>query len=129
MRTFLLKRLFQAPGKPGPVRENQNLLALESSFLAVTCERLKQALYADLDVTAKARGLIYVTIRPQRGSDQNFAYSTERLGNTWIYRLDLPPQVEALLTFATFVVPIIGGLLIRRKVSPVHAANTPTEAE
>jgi len=83
------------PGaKPGPARANQNLLALESSFLAVTCERLKQALYADLDVTAKSRGLVYVTIRPQRGSDQDFAYSTERLGNTWIYRLDLPPQVE-----------------------------------
>ena len=36
---------------------------------------------------------------------------------------DLPPQVEALLTFAAFVIPIIGGLLIRRKVSPAHAAN------
>ena len=83
------------PGaKPGPARANQNLLALESSFLAVTCERLKQALYSDLDVTAKSRGLVYVTIRPQRGSDKDFAYATERFGNTWIYRLDLPPQVE-----------------------------------
>ena len=31
---------------------------------------------------------------------------------------DLPPQVEALLTFATFAVPILGGFLIRAKVSP-----------
>ncbi len=83
------------PGaKPGPARANQNLLALEPSFLAVTCERLKQALYADLGVTAKSRGLVYVTIRPPRGSDKDFAYTTERFGNNWIYRLELPPQVE-----------------------------------
>ena len=80
--------------KTGPARANQNLLTLESSFLAITCERLKQALYADLGVVTKSRGIIYLTIRPARDLDKNFTYTTERFGNTWIYRLDLPPQVE-----------------------------------
>ncbi len=79
---------------PGPARTNQNLLALESSFLAVTCERLKQALYADLGVTTQSRGIIYITIRPARGPDHDIAHTTERFGNNWIYRLDLPPQME-----------------------------------
>lgn len=78
----------------GPARTNQNLLALEPSFLAVTCERLKQALYADLGVTEKSRGIIYLTIRPARGSEKYFGYTTERFGNNWIYRLELPPLVE-----------------------------------
>lgn len=88
-------RLDAGPGANlGPTRTNQNLLALESSFLAVTCERLKQALYADLSVTAKSRGMIYITIRPERGLNKDFAYTTGRFGNNWIYRLELPPHVE-----------------------------------
>jgi hypothetical protein len=79
---------------PGPARTNQNLLALEPAFLAVTCERLKQALYADLGVTAKSRGLIHITIRPVRSPGKDIAGTTERFGNNWIYRLELPPEVE-----------------------------------
>ncbi len=83
------------PGaKSGPAQTNQNLVALEPAFLAVTCERLKQALYTELGVTARSRGIIYITIRPSRRSDKAFAYTTERFGNNWIYRLELPPQVE-----------------------------------
>jgi hypothetical protein len=38
---------------------------------------------------------------------------------------DLPPQVEAVLTFLTFAVPIIGGYLTRRKVIPVASVALP----
>ncbi len=79
---------------PGVARTNQNFLALEPSFLAVSCERIKQTLYANLGVTAQSRGVIYITIRPARGPEKDFAYTTERFGNNWIYRLELPPQVE-----------------------------------
>lgn len=37
---------------------------------------------------------------------------------------DLPPQVDAVLIFLTFIVPIVGGWLTRRKVMPVKAAET-----
>jgi hypothetical protein len=37
---------------------------------------------------------------------------------------DLPPQAEAVLTFLAFVVPIVTGWLIRRKVTPVTALDT-----
>lgn len=36
---------------------------------------------------------------------------------------DLPDQVDALLIFLTFIVPIIGGWLTRRKVMPVRSAD------
>jgi len=84
-----------APGAIlGPARTNQNLLVLQPSFLVVTCERLKQALYAELGVTVRSRGIVYITIRSTRGPDKDFAYTTERFGHQWIYRLELPPQVE-----------------------------------
>ncbi|MFI5426037.1 hypothetical protein [Aeromicrobium sp. UC242_57] len=35
---------------------------------------------------------------------------------------DLPKQVDALLIFLTFIVPIVGGWLTRRKVMPVKSA-------
>lgn len=37
---------------------------------------------------------------------------------------NLPPQVEAVLTFLAFIVPIITGYLIRQKVEPVKAQQT-----
>ena len=40
---------------------------------------------------------------------------------------NLPVQVEALLTFAAFIVPLVGGVLIRAKVSPVHTIRERTE--
>lgn len=79
---------------PGAARTDQNRLALEPAFLAVTCERVKQALYADLGVTTLSRGIVNITIRSIRGTYRELAYTTERFGNNWIYRLDLPPQVE-----------------------------------
>ena len=87
-------RPMAAPGPaPGVARTNQNLLALEPSFLAVSCERIKQTLYANLGVTAQSQGIVYITIQSSRGAEKDFAYTTERFGNNWIYRLELPPQV------------------------------------
>ncbi|MEI2724187.1 MAG: hypothetical protein V9H26_11800 [Verrucomicrobiota bacterium] len=83
-----------AGAMPGAARTDQNRLALEPAFLAVTCERVKQALYADLGVTTLSRGIVNITIRSIRGTYRELAYTTERFGNNWIYRLDLPPQVE-----------------------------------
>ena len=83
---------------PGKARAGANEIRIfwpwRPAFLAVTCERLKQALYANLGVTAQSRGIVYITIRPARGPEKDFAYTTERFGNNWIYRLELPPQVE-----------------------------------
>jgi hypothetical protein len=78
----------------GATRTNPNVLALEPAFLAVSCERIKQALYSTLGVTTQSRGIVYITIRPAGGPDKDFVYTTERFGNNWIYRLELPPQVE-----------------------------------
>jgi len=89
------ERPMTGPNTPSvTVQTNQNLLPLEPAFLAVSCERIKQALYANLGVTTQSRGIVYFTIRPPRRSNQDFTHRTERFGNNWIYRLELPPQVE-----------------------------------
>lgn len=102
---------------------DQNLLALEPSFLAVTCERLKQALYADLGVTVKSRGIVYITIRPARGTAVPFACTTERFGNHWIYRLELPPQVERHRLVRALVQVLLQEMADRRATD--HLAEIP----
>jgi hypothetical protein len=47
-----------AAATPGAARTNQSLLALEPSFLAVSCERIKQALYSNLGVTADRKSVV-----------------------------------------------------------------------
>jgi hypothetical protein len=117
-------RLAAGPGPtPGAMRTKPNFLALEPSFLAVTCERLKQALYADLGVTVKSRGIIYITIRPVRGPEKDFAYTTERFGNNWIYRLELPPQVERHRLVRVLVQLLLQEMANRRATD--HVAEIP----
>ncbi len=107
----------------GAKRADQNLLALEPSFLAVTCERLKQALYTELEATDKSRGIIYITIRATRGPNRDSAYTTERFGNNWIYRLELPPQVERQRLVRVLVQLLLQEMANRQAVD--HLAEIP----
>ncbi len=113
-----------APGpKPGAAGTNQNILALEPAFLAVSCERIKQVLYANLGVTGQSRSVIYLTIRPARGSAREFAYATERLGNNWIYRVELPPQMERSRLLRLIVQLLLQEIANRRVTD--HLAEIP----
>ena len=109
--------------KLSATRPNPNLLALEPSFLAVSCERIKQALYANLGVTTQSRGIVYITIRPLRGPDKDYAYTTERFGNNWIYRLELPPQVERRRLVRVLVQVLLQEMANRKAID--HVAEIP----
>lgn len=108
---------------PGAARTNQTLLALEPAFLAVTCERLKQALYADLGVTEKSRGIVYITIRSGRGPEPDLTFRTERFGNNWIYRLELPALVEWRRLVRVLVQVLLQEMANRRATD--HLAEIP----
>ena len=107
----------------GAGRTNQNLLPLEPAFLAVSCERIKQALYANLGVTAPSRGIVYLTILPAWGPEKDFAYTTERFGNNWIYRLALPSPVERQ-RLLRIIVQVVLQEMANRRVSD-HRAEIP----
>ncbi len=76
---------------------------LEPPFLVVSCERIKQALYAELGADRNWRGTIHATIRPARGSQDVPQINVERFGSGWIYRLDLPQEIERRQFIRTLV--------------------------
>lgn len=68
-------------------------LNLEPPFLVVSCERIKQALYEELEAGRDWSGDIHVFIRPTRGAQAPAQIGAERLGNKWHYRVELPERM------------------------------------
>lgn len=85
------------------IAQDEALLNLEPPFLVVSCERIKQALYADLGAARNWSGAIHVTIQPGRGSQGVAQINVERLGTRWNYRLVLPQQIERTQFIRTLV--------------------------
>lgn len=71
----------------------QQLLDLEPTFLVVSCERIKQAIYAELDSGRDWSGGIHVVIRPVRSSRDAPQIKVERLGARWNYHVELPERL------------------------------------
>jgi len=72
-----------------------NLVRLEPTFLAVSCERIKQALLRELDATGAWHGKVYLFLRPVKGVDDPIALSSSRFTDGWTYRVEVPDAVEA----------------------------------
>ena len=67
---------------------------LEPSLLAVSCERIKQALANELGPGGPWRGKILLTLRAARTADDEITVVAERFRDGWNYRLDVPNPVE-----------------------------------
>jgi hypothetical protein len=69
------------------------LLNLEPTFLVVSCERIKQALHADLGAGRDWSGGIHISIRSVQGRQDAAQINAERLGARWNYRVELPERM------------------------------------
>jgi len=79
--------------RPPEKTTKQPLLNLEPPFLVVSCERIKQAVYEELEATRDWSGSIHVSIRPVQGSQDTAQINAERLGTKWHYRVELPERM------------------------------------
>lgn len=77
------------PGKAG----DPALLELEPTVLVVSCERIKQALYAQLDAGREWSSSILVSVRLLRGKRDTAQIAVEKFGAKWIYRVELPERL------------------------------------
>lgn len=75
-----------------PAEQSQDL-NLEPPFLVVSCERIKQALYEELEAGRDWDGNIHVFLRPTRSALDTAQINAERLGNKWHYRVELPDRM------------------------------------
>ncbi|MEK7780132.1 MAG: hypothetical protein AAB370_01365 [Verrucomicrobiota bacterium] len=76
-------------GKPS----DQQLLDLEPSFLVVSCERIKQAINAELGAGRDWNGSIQVALRSARSDRDTAQIHVERLGARWNYRVEFPDRI------------------------------------
>ena len=69
-----------------------DFVRLEPAVLAVSAERIKQALWRELGVDAATpwRGKIFLTLHPARSLDENVTVISEHFANGWDYQVALP---------------------------------------
>ncbi len=90
------------PLPPG-LNNATNLVRLEPTFLAVSCERIKQALLSELDAPTAWRGKVYLVLRPIQRVDEPIAVNSSRFTDGWMYQIDLPDAVESSPLVSTMV--------------------------
>ena len=71
------------------------LIALEPGTLLLTCERVRQALIAELQQVDPWQGRIYVVINPGLTNNHPPVIGAQFFTQGWQYRLELPPAIEA----------------------------------
>jgi hypothetical protein len=92
---FIVYGLRRASPLPRSLNNATNLVRLEPTFLAVSCERIKQALLRELDATSAWRGKVYLILRPVKNVDDRVEVSSSRFSDGWTYRVELPDAIEA----------------------------------
>jgi len=71
-----------------------NYVRVEAPFLAVTCERVKKALLAELQASDHWRGKISVSLHRARSLDEMVVIGTSQSGTDWSYYMDMPDTLE-----------------------------------
>jgi hypothetical protein len=87
---------------------------LEPAFLAVSCERIKGVLNAELGAPSQWRGKIRVTISPVRNNSDDYAINLDRFRDGWTYQVNLPQRVERTMFVRTLVQVLLLELANRR---------------
>lgn len=73
---------------------NSPLVHIEATLLAVSCERIKQALLNTLNVPDQWRGKIRLGLHPFRNAEEDIVVASERFADGWSYRVSLPDAIE-----------------------------------
>lgn len=103
-------RLPSAESAPPAILTNTSYVELEASLLAVSCERIKQALWTELDARVQWSGRIHLTLSARQGEDDPVTIVSERFRSGWSYRLQLPQFMKR----ERFVRAIVQTLLLER---------------
>jgi hypothetical protein len=88
---------------PAPATTNQHLIRLESTLVAVSCERIKQLIYHELGVGNAWRGKIFLSLYPAQTTDQAVTIVSEKFRDGWQYQVQLPDLLERVRYVRTIV--------------------------
>ncbi len=96
---------------------------LDPATLAVTCERVKQALRRELGWADAWRGIIYVNIHPLRFDNERPDIVPLRTERGWSYRINLPDRIGRLVLLETLVESLL--LEYSHRAAPEEMAEFP----
>jgi hypothetical protein len=71
-----------------------NFLTLEPTLLVVSCERIKQELWRELDAREQWRGKIFVRLYPARFGNDPVTITPDKFGGSWNYRVEMPDVLD-----------------------------------
>jgi hypothetical protein len=116
-------RSISLPPALSSLGSNQTFVQLEPNLATVSCERIKQILLHELNITAPWRGTIYLVLYPPRSDGDTITIVSERSRNGWQYRVDLPIVVERTRYVGAIVQVIL--LELANRSAPGRAAEIP----
>jgi hypothetical protein len=87
------ERPFVSPAVPASLRTNRNVVRLNPTLLAVSAERVRQALVRELNDGQPWHGKIYIVLHPA-GAGQAITITPQIFSGAWNYRLDLPDHIQ-----------------------------------
>ncbi len=103
--------------------EKTNYVEVEPSMLAVSCERIKSALLAELGVKDQWRGRINVSLHRATSLDEPVVIGNSQDGVNWTYYMALPDTVEQ----SRLVAAVVNVLLLEMADrNSMRAAEIPT---
>jgi hypothetical protein len=73
---------------------NAGFIALEPTLLVISCERIRQKLWAELSIMPPWRGRVSIHLYPARSGDDLVAVVTEKSPGAWNYRLEMPDTLS-----------------------------------
>jgi hypothetical protein len=102
---------------------NTDLTFLEPPLLAISCERIKQALWQELGEKPAWKGQIHLYLRPARSAADPILVDADKMANGWTFRVFLPDA----LTEQRFVDAIVQALLyeIANRGADSRSADVP----
>jgi hypothetical protein len=98
-------------------------IRLEPTLLAVSAERIKQAVWRELEVTGAWRGQTVFALRPARSTNDAATVISERTPGGWNYRVEMPDQMTDERLVRAVVQVVL--LELANRTAGGHAAEIP----
>lgn len=100
---------------------NASVIRLEPTLVAVSCERIKQAVWRELEFRGPWQHKVVIALRPARSADDRVTIVTERSADGWAYRVEMPEVLPSERYLRALVQVVLLELANRR------AGNKPVE--
>ncbi|HEU5071273.1 MAG TPA: hypothetical protein VFV96_12775 [Verrucomicrobiae bacterium] len=77
----------------GPVGTNTDWVRLEPTYVAISAERIKQAVWRDLGISGGWQQRVAIALQPARSADERVTIVSDRSPGGWSYRVLMPDQL------------------------------------